>query len=109
MRVSFSPDNKCIVSGSHDKTVRVWDVTSGEEVKKMDGHGDPVTSVAFSPDNKHIVNRCHKDEDNLVSLHLDMLHDPVTNTFYRIVQKCKLLGRNPVSYPFIGCQGRIAN
>ena len=30
--VSFSPDGKFIVSGSGDKTVRVWDATNGVEV-----------------------------------------------------------------------------
>ena len=30
--VSFSPDGKFIVSGSADKTVRVWDATNGVEV-----------------------------------------------------------------------------
>jgi WD40 repeat protein len=30
--VSFSPDGKQIVSGSHDHTVKVWDVTMSETV-----------------------------------------------------------------------------
>ena len=34
-----------IVSGSLDKTVRVWDAESGEEVAVLKGHGDRVLSV----------------------------------------------------------------
>ena len=41
-------DGKAIVSGSHDKTVRLWDVVSGRELQKLEGHSF-VTSVAFSP------------------------------------------------------------
>ena len=48
--VGFSPDRTRIVFGSSDKSVRVWDASSGEEVKRLDGHTHYVTSVAFSPD-----------------------------------------------------------
>ena len=27
--VAVSPDNKCVVSGSEDKTVRIWEVSTG--------------------------------------------------------------------------------
>jgi WD40 repeat protein len=53
--VALSTDGKHIVSGSHDNTVRVWDVLSGEEAKKLVGHTSSVRSVAFSTDGKHIV------------------------------------------------------
>ncbi|KAJ7205925.1 quinon protein alcohol dehydrogenase-like superfamily [Mycena haematopus] len=54
--VAFSPDGKQIVSGSGDKTVRVWDAESGEVVAgPFNGHTNRVTSVAFSPDGKRIV------------------------------------------------------
>ena len=33
--VSFSPDGKRLVSSSFDKTVRVWDVASGKELKRF--------------------------------------------------------------------------
>jgi len=53
--VAVSPDDKYIVSGSDDKSVRVWDASTGSELKELKGHTNWVTSVAFSPDGKHIV------------------------------------------------------
>src|SRR5260221_548835 len=45
-----------IMSGSLDKTVRIWDVRTGEEVMKSSKeHPAAVTSAAFSPDGTHIV------------------------------------------------------
>ncbi|KIJ26387.1 hypothetical protein M422DRAFT_192287, partial [Sphaerobolus stellatus SS14] len=54
--VAFSPDGKHIVSGSSDKTIRIWDAETGENVgEPLEGHTDWVLSIAFSPDGKHIV------------------------------------------------------
>ncbi|EDR06780.1 uncharacterized protein LACBIDRAFT_299652 [Laccaria bicolor S238N-H82] len=54
--VAFSPDGRHIVSGSCDKTVRVWDAQTGQSVMDpLKGHDNYVTSVAFSPDGRHIV------------------------------------------------------
>jgi WD40 repeat protein len=54
--VAYSPDGKHIVSGSHDKTVRVWNGSSGFEIfPALRGHEDAVLSVAFSPDGKRII------------------------------------------------------
>ena len=50
--VAFSPDGKRIVSGSDDKTVKVWDADTGNETPRPSrGSGH----VAFSPDGKRIV------------------------------------------------------
>jgi WD40 repeat protein len=53
--VAFSPDGRRIVSGSVDRTVRVWDAESGVELLCLRGHESTVTRVAFSPDGRRIV------------------------------------------------------
>ncbi|KAF7984961.1 hypothetical protein HWV62_9903 [Athelia sp. TMB] len=53
--ISFSPDGLKIVSGSEDKTVRVWDRQIGETTLLLEGHRGTVNSVAFSPDGLKIV------------------------------------------------------
>jgi WD40 repeat protein len=46
----FSPDGKLIVSGSHDRTVRIWDSETGRCLKTLFGHTQSISVVAFSPD-----------------------------------------------------------
>jgi WD40 repeat protein len=53
--VVISADGHCIVSGSRDNTVRVWDAESGAELHVLRGHKRLVTSVAISPDGQWIV------------------------------------------------------
>src|SRR5258705_12799054 len=54
--VYVSADGTHIVSGSVDKTIRIWNARTGEEVvEPLKGHTDWVRSVAFSPDGTHIV------------------------------------------------------
>ena len=53
--VSWSPDGKRLVSGSHVKTVTIWDPTTGEKLFQLKGHTDRVNSVCFSPDGTRII------------------------------------------------------
>jgi tetratricopeptide (TPR) repeat protein len=53
--VAFSPDGGRLASGSHDKTVKVWETATGKEVLALKAHDGPVTCVAFSPDGKRLA------------------------------------------------------
>jgi WD40 repeat protein len=53
--VAFSPDNKLIVSGGYDNTVKVWDAATGALIRTFTGHTATVWAVGFSPDGKSIA------------------------------------------------------
>ena len=57
--MSFSPDGTKVASGSHDKTVKLWDVESGEEIRSLERHSDYVTSVSFSPEGYKLASGSH--------------------------------------------------
>ena len=44
-----------------DNTVRLWDVASGKETARLEGHGDGVNSVAFSPDGTRLASGSDDD------------------------------------------------
>jgi tetratricopeptide (TPR) repeat protein len=53
--VAFSPDGTRVVTGSWDKTARLWDASTGTSVGAAMKHDGPVWSVAFSPDGTRVV------------------------------------------------------
>ncbi|MDM8530541.1 WD40 repeat domain-containing protein [Anaerolineales bacterium HSG25] len=52
--IRFSPTDSMLVSTSWDKTVRLWDVESGQERAKFQ-HNSWVSGVDFSPDESSVV------------------------------------------------------
>jgi len=53
--VTLSSDGQFALSGSWDKTMRLWDLNTGSTVRTFQGHTSDVFSVAFSGDNRQIV------------------------------------------------------
>ena len=53
--VCWSPDGSRLASASDDKTVRVWDASTGEAVHVLEGHEDTVYSVCWSPDGSRLA------------------------------------------------------
>jgi WD40 repeat protein len=51
---AVSPDGKRLLSWSDDKAVRLWNIESGEEMKKLEGHAEKAAGV-FSPDSKQVL------------------------------------------------------
>jgi len=52
--VALSPDGKQALTGG-DKTVHLWNVDTGTEIRTFDGHTDRVFFVAFSPDGTQAI------------------------------------------------------
>src|SRR6187397_2160189 len=50
--VAFSPDGRRLLTGSRDKTAKLWDAETGKEIRSFAGHSAEVYGVAFSPDGR---------------------------------------------------------
>ena len=48
--IVFSLDGRLFVSGSHDRTIKLWDMQTGGTIKTFCGHTDSVSSVSISVD-----------------------------------------------------------
>lgn len=47
---AFLPDGKRFLSGSHDSTLRLWDVATGKELRRFLGHRGIIRQLAISSD-----------------------------------------------------------
>jgi WD40 repeat protein len=65
MVAAFSHDSRKLASASWDKTIKVWDVSSGACLQTLQGHSGGVRSVAFSHDSRKLASA---SRDNTVKV-----------------------------------------
>jgi WD40 repeat protein len=64
--LAFSPDGRWLASGSWDKTVKIWDVETGQEVQTLaGGHDHSIYTVAFDSRGRWLASG---NEDGTINL-----------------------------------------
>ncbi len=53
--VAFSPDGRMLAAGLTDKTIKLWNTTTGAILRTLTGHTSGVNAVAFSPDGRMLA------------------------------------------------------
>ncbi|OQX27135.1 MAG: hypothetical protein BWK80_06860 [Desulfobacteraceae bacterium IS3] len=62
---AFSSDGKLLASGSHDNTIKLWNIAEKKEIATLKGHSKSVNSVAFRYDGKLLASG---SDDNSIKL-----------------------------------------
>jgi len=53
--VAVTPDGRHAVSASNDRTLRLWDLETGQTLRILQGHTDNISAVAITPDGRRAV------------------------------------------------------
>jgi len=63
--VCFSPDGRLLAGGHGGGEITLWDVATGEESGRLEGHTERVVCLAFSPDSRLLVSGSNDWRANL--------------------------------------------
>ena len=74
----YTIDGEKIISASSDKTIKIWNVRTGDCIKTLTGHSSSVNSVELAPNSQHIISA---SDDNTLKL-WDIVSGRCLRTYY---------------------------
>ncbi|MEG3918101.1 WD40 repeat domain-containing protein [Microcoleus sp. T3_A4] len=54
-KLIITPDNKRVIAGSRDKTLKIWDLTTRRQIYTLQGHKDWIASVGVTLDSQYLI------------------------------------------------------
>ena len=98
--VAFSPDGSKIVSGSYDKTIRVWDASTGVEiVLESDSRSVPVWDV-WNVNTGDFRPSVRMTTEGLSGSKMDKPMISLVNGWFRNIHTGRYVGRLPVEHAY---------
>ncbi|NJP08870.1 MAG: protein kinase [Leptolyngbyaceae cyanobacterium RU_5_1] len=53
--LAISPDGQFLASGSADKTIKLWNLSTGQAIRTLKGHSSFVNTLVFSPNGEELI------------------------------------------------------
>ncbi|MEA5420041.1 protein kinase [Spirulina sp. CCNP1310] len=53
--LAISPDSQYLITGSADRTLKIWDLNSGDLRHTLEGHGSFINAVEITPDGQFVI------------------------------------------------------
>ena len=83
--LTFSPDGETLATAGNDSDIKIWALSDGETLMKLQGHDEGVVSVAFHPNGRWLASG--SDDDTVIiwdlqtkEIHRRLKHDDDVNT-----------------------------
>lgn len=80
--MEISPNQQYLLSGSNDKSARIWETKTGKELFKLPVDCWKVTSVAFSFDSKYCATGCNDGSIKIWEVETGKLIESITSQKY---------------------------
>ena len=86
--VAYSPNGRHIISGSGDRTIRIWDAETCDAVgNALEGHTHSVSSAAYSSDGQHVASGLYDNTIRVLNTFLytrilPSSHNPIYSAFF---------------------------